>query len=97
MAHEILDGALVSELTAWDLKVLRALPAWPDLSGLKNAERASAWQIAEAVREYDVQYVCATLRGLADRRLAASSYGTARRPQRWLRSREGDEYLEALQ
>lgn len=88
---ETIDGALAPALTAADQKILRAVPL--ECRGERGCFPASrgldAWLIARAVREVDVAYVQATLRGLQDRRLVVPiCYATQRKPQRWVRPRE---------
>lgn len=90
---ETVDGALVPALTAWDKKVLSAVPASPPLGdeAWSPAGRGlDPWMIARAMRETDVAAVRATLRGLHDRRLVTSvGYDTQRKFQRWVKRPEG--------
>jgi hypothetical protein len=86
---ETVDGALVPTLTAWDKRVLNAVPAGyePGDRGWSPAARGlDPWMIARTLRVDDVGDVRRTLRGLSDRRLVATvGYDTPRRYQRWVR------------
>lgn len=86
---ETVDGALVPALTAWDKRVLSALPASPEIGdrGWSPAARGlDPWMVARALRADDVGDVRRTLSGLCDRRLVMTvGYDTQRRYQRWVR------------
>jgi hypothetical protein len=82
MKHaETIDGALAPALTEWDQRVLAAVP----ISTLGQPASASAWEIAERVKEDDVAYVRSTLRGLYDRRLVNCSTWQSVKLRRWFR------------
>jgi hypothetical protein len=87
------DGALAPELTAWDRKVLAALPSLGPLSGARKRFYVSPWVVAQMVDEDDVKYVRSTLAGLSRRHLVYST-GWHDRQALWVRSHEGDKYLE---
>jgi hypothetical protein len=95
---ETLDGALAPALTAWDLRILRAVPSQPhytDKAWSPAARGLDPWLVARAIRELDVRAVRSTLFGLYDRRLVTSvGYDTQRRYQRWVRTDNGDDYVE---
>jgi hypothetical protein len=90
---ETIDGALVPALTAWDKRVLAAVPAAPGFSdrGWSPAGLGlDAWMVARAMREMDVSAVRSTLRGLCDRSLVMPvGFDTQRKPQRWVKRPEG--------
>jgi len=93
-AAETVDGALVPALTAWDLKVLRAVPPHVPIELLRERGQygVSAWQVAENARELDVGLVLSTLHGMHRRYLVILlGVETQRRVQRWVRTCEGDE------
>lgn len=83
------DGALAPALTAWDRKVLAAVPTSPALydRGWSPAARGlDPWMVARAIRETDVDAVRSTLRGLYDRRLVHPvGYDTQRKLQGWVK------------
>jgi hypothetical protein len=91
--REEVDGALAPVLTDWDRRVLRALPPWEIVDGRLKA-RKSPWQVAEVVNEEDVAYVRGTLQGLEHRHLAYSKGWYPGKVQ-WVRSPQGEDYLEA--
>ncbi|HWT25846.1 MAG TPA: hypothetical protein VN213_20240 [Solirubrobacteraceae bacterium] len=99
MKTDTVDGALAPALTKWDLCVLAATPLEPEPWTIEalRATWLSTWRIAEALREEDVKYVRQTLRGLEDRGLVRSSPHWELHRKRWLRTREGDRYLEKAQ
>lgn len=91
---ETVDGALAPALTAWDLKILRAVPANVPMRTMLNesgVHGVTVWRVAEQAREMDLAAVLTTLHGLDRRRLVFRlGYETQRRAFRWIRTEEGD-------
>lgn len=92
---ETVDGALAPALTAWDLKILRAVPANVPMRTMLNepgVHGVTVWRVAEEAREMDLPAVLSTLHGLSRRFLVAKlGCETQRRAFRWVRTEDGDE------
>lgn len=93
---DMVDGALAPQLTKWDLRVLKALPAWPphDEPFPKPLVRMNEWEVARLVREDNVKLVRDTLYGLYGRHLVYASAQWQNNLRMWVRSHAGNEYLE---
>lgn len=95
---ETVDGGLAPALTAWDLKILQAVPAcvpWRTMMNEPGVHGVTVWRVAEGAREMDLAAVLSTLRGLSDRFLVQQlGYQHQRRPVRWIRTEDGDEKVD---